>query len=82
MLGQMIYFIYLFLVCEGIQCVDDIWGNENCTLKPAKVGEWVILTSKILDDSRHLLEDDMDVTHHGQCVGFYKGGEIYLASIL
>lgn len=71
---------------KGIQSVANIWDSEHHTflswdkaqvrfsLTPMEVKDWIMLTTKSLANWRHVLEDDLDVTHTGQWVGLYREG--------
>ena len=41
---------------------------------PIEAGDWNMLSNKILGQWQHVLEADLDITHPGQWIGFYKVG--------
>jgi hypothetical protein len=50
-------------------------AREKFNLTPMEIGDWIELTGNIAEQWRHKLEDDSDITHHGQWIGFYANGE-------
>lgn len=53
-----------------------IWdeAQNKFNLTVTNIESWALLTSKIINQWRHLLEDDPLITHPGQWVGLYNEG--------